>query len=216
MRLGKTNKGIYQRRAVIVSPGDSDFFDNRLLKFYLSYAFNGVGEKFLRRQESDAEPALDHIQGGGRAGGAADDIRLETGFSAGIQAKLCGDLCTVMKNDPLVLQQPDGNPLLPGKRVIGGQGRGVMIFPQLDKTDAFRKLMDRSIHEGGDPAEHNRLLIETFRKLDQEGYDAIVMCQVSMRALLPELKTMKTPVLCSFYSGYGAVADRLNEIAAGE
>ena len=40
------------------------------------------------------------------------------------------------------------------------------------------------------------------------------MSQVSMRALLPELKDTKTPVLCSFYSGYQAIADRLNEIAA--
>ena len=34
-----------------------------------------------------------------------------------------------------------------------------------------------------------------------------------MRALLPELGDVKTPMLCSFYSGYGAIADRLNEIA---
>ena len=46
------------------------------------------------------------------------------------------------------------------------------------------------------------------------GYDAIVMAQVSMRALLPDLKDVKTPLLCSFYSGYGAIADKLNEIAA--
>ena len=45
------------------------------------------------------------------------------------------------------------------------------------------------------------------------GYDAIVMAQVSMRALLPDLKDVKTPLLCSFFSGYGAVADKLNEIA---
>ena len=66
----------------------------------------------------------------------------------------------------------------------------------------------------GDPARHNRILLENLRKLDEQEYDAIVMSQVSMRALLPDLKDMKTPVLCSFYSGYGAIADRLNEIAA--
>ena len=49
--------------------------------------------------------------------------------------------------------------------------------------------------------------------LDKMGYDAIVMAQVSMRALLPDLKDVKTPLLCSFFSGYGAVADKLNEIA---
>ena len=46
------------------------------------------------------------------------------------------------------------------------------------------------------------------------GYDAIVMAQVSMRALLPDLQDVKTPLLCSFFSGYGAIAERLNEIAA--
>ena len=55
---------------------------------------------------------------------------------------------------------------------------------------------------------------ENIRELDKQGYDAIVMAQVSMRALLPDLKDVKTPLLCSFYSGYGAVADRLNQIAA--
>lgn len=65
----------------------------------------------------------------------------------------------------------------------------------------------------GKPEEHNRILLENIRKLDAEGYDAIVMSQVSMRALLPELKDLKTPIFCSFYSGYGAAAERLNEIA---
>ena len=32
--------------------------------------------------------------------------------------------------------------------------------------------------------------------------------------LLPDLKDVKTPLLCSFFSGYGAVANKLNEIAA--
>ena len=68
--------------------------------------------------------------------------------------------------------------------------------------------------QAGHPEEHNRILMESIRDLDQQGYDAIVMAQVSMRALLPDLKDVKTPLLCSFYSGYGAVADRLNEIAA--
>lgn len=66
----------------------------------------------------------------------------------------------------------------------------------------------------GHPEEHNRILLQNIRKLDAEAYDAIVMSQVSMRALLPELTDLRTPVLCSFYSGYGAIADKLNEIAA--
>lgn len=68
--------------------------------------------------------------------------------------------------------------------------------------------------QAGKPQEHNRILMENIRKLDQMGYDAIVMAQVSMRALLPDLEDVKTPLLCSFFSGYSAVADKLNEIAA--
>ena len=68
--------------------------------------------------------------------------------------------------------------------------------------------------QAGHPEEHNRILLENLHKLDEEGYDAIVMSQVSMREILPVLGETKTPVLCSFYSGYQAIADKLNEIAA--
>ena len=57
---------------------------------------------------------------------------------------------------------------------------------------------------------------ENIRKLDKMGFDAIVMAQVSMRALLPDLEDVKTPLLCSFFSGYGAVAEKLREIAAAK
>ncbi len=67
--------------------------------------------------------------------------------------------------------------------------------------------------QAGRPEEHNRILLSNIRSLDTMGFDAIVMAQVSMRALLPELTDLSTPVLCSFYSGYSAVAERLNEIA---
>ncbi len=67
--------------------------------------------------------------------------------------------------------------------------------------------------QGGNPEEHNRILLDAVRGLDKQGFDAIVMAQVSMRALLPELKDVKTPVLCSFFSGYDAVAKKLLEIA---
>lgn len=70
--------------------------------------------------------------------------------------------------------------------------------------------------QAGDQKEHNRILMENIRKLDTMGYDAIVMAQVSMRALLPELEDVKTPLLCSFFSGYGAVAEKLKEIAAAK
>ena len=67
--------------------------------------------------------------------------------------------------------------------------------------------------QAGHPEEHNRILLENIKKLDTEGYDAIVMSQVSMRELLPVLGETKTPVLCSFFSGYQAVADKLLELA---
>ena len=65
----------------------------------------------------------------------------------------------------------------------------------------------------GHPEEQNRILLETIREMDECDYDAIVMAQVSMRSLLPDLTDMKTPVLCSFFSGYSSVADKLKEIA---
>ena len=40
--------------------------------------------------------------------------------------------------------------------------------------------------QAGHPEEHNRILMESIRELDKMGYDAIVMAQVSMRALLPD------------------------------
>jgi aspartate/glutamate racemase len=64
----------------------------------------------------------------------------------------------------------------------------------------------------GDPQRHNEILIESIRQLDSGGFDAIVMAQVSMRALLPALKDVKTPILCSFYSGLDAVIEKVKEI----
>lgn len=91
---------------------------------------------------------------------------------------------------------------------IGAEQGKQMECQQFLQTAAWDAL------QAGKPEEHNRLLMENIRALDKMGFDAIVMAQVSMRALLPELTDVKTPILCSFFSGYGAVADRLNEIAA--
>ena len=99
----------------------------------------------------------------------------------------------------------------PSRRMIeriGAEQGKTMECEEYVQTAAWDAL------KAGHPEEHNRILIEAMRKLDTMGYDVIVMCQVSMRALLPDLKDVKTPILCSFFSGYGAIADRLNEIAA--
>lgn len=99
----------------------------------------------------------------------------------------------------------------PSQRLIEQEGRAkgkTMECTQFLQNPAWDAL------QAGRPDEHNRILMENIRQLDTMGFDAIVMAQVSMRALLPDLKDVKTPLLCSFFSGYAAVADKLNEIAA--
>lgn len=62
---------------------------------------------------------------------------------------------------------------------------------------------------GGDAEGHNKILKNRIRELAGRDYDVIVMAQVSMRALLPELADVKKPVLCSFYSGLDRVVSKL-------
>ena len=66
--------------------------------------FRGTGEEFFGREESDSQPALDHIETGGWAAGPADDVRFETGVAAGVQAKLRCHLAALMKNKVFILQ----------------------------------------------------------------------------------------------------------------
>ena len=84
-------------------------------------------------------------------------------------------------------------------------GRDIKVTEYLDQP-AWEALA------AGDSIRHNQILIESIRKLDAVGYDAIVMAQVSMRALLPELKEVKTPVLCSFYTGLDAVIETIKNM----
>jgi aspartate/glutamate racemase len=84
-------------------------------------------------------------------------------------------------------------------------GRDVKVNEYLDQP-AWEALA------AGDSKRHNQILIESIRKLDGGGFDAIVMAQVSMRALLPELKEVKTPVLCSFYTGLDAVIETIKNM----
>jgi aspartate/glutamate racemase len=81
-------------------------------------------------------------------------------------------------------------------------GRDIKVTEYLDQP-AWEALA------AGDSIRHNQILIESIRKLDTVGFDAIVMAQVSMRALLPELKEIKTPILCSFYTGLDAVIETI-------
>jgi aspartate/glutamate racemase len=84
-------------------------------------------------------------------------------------------------------------------------GRDIKVNEYLDQP-AWEALA------AGDSELHNQILIESIRKLDAGGFDAIAMAQVSMRALLPELKEVKTPVLCSFYSGLDAAIETIKNM----
>ena len=84
------------------------------------------------------------------------------------------------------------------------QGKEMKVTEYLDK-EAWEALTV------GDKAKHNQILMKSIRELDKQGYDAIVMAQISMRALLPDLKDVKTPLLCSFYSGLDYVLQLLKE-----
>jgi len=100
----------------------------------------------------------------------------------------------------------------PSQRLI--EKEGAKVGKQMECTQYLQNPAWDAL-QAGHPEEHNRILMESIRELDKMGYDAIVMAQVSMRALLPDLKDVKTPLLCSFFTGYGAIADKLNEIARG-
>lgn len=63
----------------------------------------------------------------------------------------------------------------------------------------------------GNPSRHNELLLKKIRQLDQENYDAILLTQISMRELLPELGPTNTPVLSCFPSGLDQVIKTLEE-----
>lgn len=94
----------------------------------------------------------------------------------------------------------------PSRRLIERLGREAgkeMQINSVVQQEAWEALTE------GDTKRHNEILLEEIRKLDTMGYDAIVMAQVSMRALLPDLSDVKTPLLCSFYSGLDMAVERI-------
>lgn len=101
----------------------------------------------------------------------------------------------------------------PSRRAIECYGKA------MGRAIAFTEFLDQPAWEAlasGDSKRHNEILIDSIRKLDQRGFDAIVMAQVSMRALLPELTDIKTPVLCSFYTGLDAVVEKVKKMCEEE
>ena len=99
---------------------------------------------------------------------------------------------------------------------LGPSRRAIQRYGQEYGRDMkFTESFEQSAWEAlaaGDSKRHNDILIESIHRLDAAGFDAIVMAQVSMRALLPDLKDVKTPVLCSFYSGLDRVVDTIKEM----
>ncbi len=98
----------------------------------------------------------------------------------------------------------------PSRRLIERLGREAgrtMVIKSIVQQEAWEALA------AGNAARHNELLNESIRALDREGYDAIVMAQVSMRALLPELQEVRTPLLCSFYSGLDMIVEKVRAMA---
>jgi len=97
----------------------------------------------------------------------------------------------------------------PSRRLIERLGAEAGKQMQIDKyvqQEAWEAL------SSGDSGKHNEILLGEIRKLDTMGYDAIVMAQVSMRALLPDLMDVKTPLLCSFYSGLDMVTEKVRAL----
>lgn len=97
----------------------------------------------------------------------------------------------------------------PSRRAIERYGK------KMGREIKFTEFVDQPAWEAlsaGDSKRHNEILIESIRKLDEQGYDAIVMAQVSMRALLPDLEGVSTPVLCSFYTGLDTVVEKVREM----
>ena len=99
---------------------------------------------------------------------------------------------------------------------LGPSRRAIQRYGQEYGRDMkFTESFEQSAWEAlaaGDSKRHNDILIESIHRLDAAGFDAIVMAQVSMRALLPDLKDVKTPVLCSFYSGLDLVVDTIKDM----
>lgn len=99
--------------------------------------------------------------------------------------------------------------IAPSRNIIIREGKKL----KRDITvDDFVNLAAWEALQAGNTPEHNRILIENIRNLDKSRkYDAVVMAQVSMRALLPDLADIQTPVLCSFYSGLDNIIDILTK-----
>lgn len=95
------------------------------------------------------------------------------------------------------------------KGIVISMATVLFLMPALMQINSVVQQEAWEALSAGDAKRHNEILLEEIRRLDGMGYDAIVMAQVSMRALLPDLKDVKTPLLCSFYSGLDMAVERI-------
>ncbi len=137
-------------------------------------------------------------------GDVADDIaRIISAPLVRIDAPMARQAASL--GDNIALISTVETTVAPSRNIIVREGRAL---GREINISAFVEQAAWEALSSGDTALHNRLLIERISDLDGK-YDAVVMAQVSMRALLPELSGMKTPVLCSFYSGLDAALQML-------
>jgi len=90
------------------------------------------------------------------------------------------------------------------QRYAAAQGKEVEYL-HINEDGAWQALC------AGDPETHNQLLLQRIHQLEQEDFDGVVLTQVSMRALLPELGNTGIPVWCSFQSGLDMVIEKMKE-----
>jgi Asp/Glu/hydantoin racemase len=84
-------------------------------------------------------------------------------------------------------------------------GREIEIVQQV-APEAYTALL------ANDTATHDRLLLEAVRRLGEQGVSAIVLAQVSMARILPQLEgRARVPVLSSLHTSLAAVREALNE-----
>ncbi len=69
---GKIGNRVNNRRGGVPAPGDAYGFYNFVRNPHFRNTLDGAGTELLRGQDGDAQTALDHVEGGGGAGGPAD------------------------------------------------------------------------------------------------------------------------------------------------
>ena len=102
---GKIGNRVNNRRGGVPAPGDAYGFYNFVRNPHFRNTLDGAGTELLRGQDGDAQTALDHVEGGGGAGGPADDAGGKARFPACIHAQLIGHLAGIVKDEGLILQR---------------------------------------------------------------------------------------------------------------